>query len=305
MLQYLVGVEGIAPDIITATSAGAIAATVLAQARTLARVRGPGRTRSRATCWPGPRPSTSSASRPGSARSTARRSGREIHQEITEGTRPPFPLDAVHRAGGQRGGAGLRLRPQGPAPGPPGPAHAASATWPRLVAGAGLRLPRVRRQPAQQRQLGPQPRAAGRRPAPRQRGRGPGRRPRPDRPPGPAAAPGRHRAARRRPALRDRGRHHRGVRRPHARAGACRRPGRPRRRRHRLGERAHGLPAAPDGRRRLRRRRGDRDRPGLGRGRPRGDPHHRRRGRAARGCPATSGTTPPRRPATSACAPWG
>ena len=35
VLQYLVGVEGIAPDIITATSAGAIAATVLAQARTL------------------------------------------------------------------------------------------------------------------------------------------------------------------------------------------------------------------------------------------------------------------------------
>ena len=35
VLQYLVGVEGIAPEIITATSAGAIAATVLAQARTL------------------------------------------------------------------------------------------------------------------------------------------------------------------------------------------------------------------------------------------------------------------------------
>ncbi len=35
VLQYLVGVEGIVPDVITATSAGAIAATVLAQARTL------------------------------------------------------------------------------------------------------------------------------------------------------------------------------------------------------------------------------------------------------------------------------
>src|ERR1700691_6073887 len=34
-LQYLVGVEGIIPDIVTATSAGAIAASVLAQARTL------------------------------------------------------------------------------------------------------------------------------------------------------------------------------------------------------------------------------------------------------------------------------
>ena len=36
----------------------------------------------------------------------------------------------------------------------------------------------------------------------------------------------------------------------------------------------------------------------------RGDPHHRRRGGAARGCPATSGTTRPRPPATSGCAPW-
>ncbi len=35
-LQYLVGMERITPDIVTATSAGAIAATVLAQARTLA-----------------------------------------------------------------------------------------------------------------------------------------------------------------------------------------------------------------------------------------------------------------------------
>src|ERR1700722_1043071 len=33
-LQYLVGTEGITPDIITATSAGAVAAAVLAQART-------------------------------------------------------------------------------------------------------------------------------------------------------------------------------------------------------------------------------------------------------------------------------
>src|ERR1700677_3557726 len=34
-LQYLVGMERITPDIVTATSAGAIAAAVLAQARTL------------------------------------------------------------------------------------------------------------------------------------------------------------------------------------------------------------------------------------------------------------------------------
>ena len=35
-LQYAVEVEGIAPDIVTATSAGAIAAVVLAQGRTRA-----------------------------------------------------------------------------------------------------------------------------------------------------------------------------------------------------------------------------------------------------------------------------
>src|SRR5471032_3021085 len=35
-LQYLVGTERIVPDIITATSAGAVAASVLAQARTFA-----------------------------------------------------------------------------------------------------------------------------------------------------------------------------------------------------------------------------------------------------------------------------
>ena len=34
-LQYLIATEGIVPDIITATSAGAIGAVVLAQARTL------------------------------------------------------------------------------------------------------------------------------------------------------------------------------------------------------------------------------------------------------------------------------
>ena len=35
VLQYLIGVERIVPEIVTATSAGAIAAAVLAQARTL------------------------------------------------------------------------------------------------------------------------------------------------------------------------------------------------------------------------------------------------------------------------------
>ena len=45
--------------------------------------------------------------------------------------------------------------------------------------------------------------------------------------------------------------------------------------------------------------------PGLGRRRAGGDPDHRRGGRAAHGCPATSATTPRPRPATSGCGPWG
>ena len=133
-----------------------------------------GSTRSRATSWPGPRPSTSSASRPGSARSTARRSGREIHQEITEGTRPPFPLTPSTVLAGDEVVPACDCRPQGTAPGPPGPAQAPAPPGP---AGGRGRAPAAAgpAPAAQQRQLGPQPRPAGRRAPPRQRGRRPGR----------------------------------------------------------------------------------------------------------------------------------
>ena len=90
-LQYLVGVEKVAPDIITATSAGALAATVLAQARTLdefgQRVQEieddvlamttMGHVFGKQS-WLGALDGT--------------RLGREIEHELTEGTRPPFPL---------------------------------------------------------------------------------------------------------------------------------------------------------------------------------------------------------------------
>ena len=51
-LQYLVGTERIIPDIITATSAGAVAAAVLAQARTFEEFDRSGSRRSRTTSWP-------------------------------------------------------------------------------------------------------------------------------------------------------------------------------------------------------------------------------------------------------------
>ncbi len=279
VLQYLVGVEGIAPDIITATSAGAIAATVLAQARTLpefldrvneiegdvlawtqtehvfgkqAWLGALGRHR------PGPRDP------PGDHR----------------GHPAALPADPIDRAGGQRGGARVRCRPQGAAPGPQGPAQApAPPGAPRRRGWAPATA--CPAPTAQQRELGAQPGPAGGCAPPRQRGRGPGRRSGPDRPPRLATPAGRHRVACRRPALRHRGRHPGGVRRPDPRAGRVRRTGRPGRRRHRVGQRAHGLPAPPHGRRRLRRRRGHRDRPGVRRRRPRRDPDHRRGGGAA------------------------
>ncbi len=143
VLQYLVGVEGIVPDIITATSAGALAATVLAQARTgpefasrLAEIERD------VLAWTHSEHVFGKQAWLGALEGTAL--GREIHHELTEGTRPPFPLTPSTMLGGQL-------------PGPP----AASAKderrrarraqrrrqrhMMRLVLGASLRLVRVRR----------------------------------------------------------------------------------------------------------------------------------------------------------------
>ena len=213
MLQYLVGVEGIVPDIITATSAGAIAATVLAQARTLPEfVDRVNEIEGDVLAWTQTEHVFGKQAWLGALDGTSL--GREIHQEITEGTRPPFPLTPSTVLAGNEVVPAEHVGPQGTAPGPAGPAPAAAAHRPtgrrgRAPAAAGPAPP------PHQRQRGPQPRPAGRCAPPRERGRGAGGRPRADRPPGPAAAPGRHRAAGRRPALRVRGRHHRGVRRPH------------------------------------------------------------------------------------------
>ena len=142
-LQYLVGVEGIVPQIVTATSAGAVIAAVLAQGRTLAelvlrvdeiendvlamtsteRVFGK-------QAW--------LAALDGTAL------GRAVNDEILEGTRPPFPLQGW--ADEQVG-----VPPGSPSPSPRRARQDNRARRRRqrhllrLLAGAGLRLPRVRR----------------------------------------------------------------------------------------------------------------------------------------------------------------
>jgi predicted acylesterase/phospholipase RssA len=143
-LQYLVGVEQIAPEVITATSAGAIAATVLAQARTLdefaARVEEIGED---VLAWTHTENVFGKQAWLSALDGTAL--GREIHHELTEGTRPPFPLNPA---------AVLATSGGAPPPASEGKSERRVARRTRrrrqrhllrLVAGAGLRLPRVRR----------------------------------------------------------------------------------------------------------------------------------------------------------------
>jgi NTE family protein len=144
VLQYLVGVEQIAPEVITATSAGAIAATVLAQARTLeefaARVEEIGED---ILAWTQTEHVFGKQAWLRALDGTAL--GREIHYELTEGTRPPFPLNPA---------AVLASSEGAPPPAAPGRGERRQAKRARrkrqrhllrLVVGAGLRLPRVRR----------------------------------------------------------------------------------------------------------------------------------------------------------------
>jgi len=145
VLQYLVGRERIAPDIVTATSAGAIAATVLAQARTIdefaqrvAEIEGD------VLAWTHTEHVFGRQAWLGALDGTAL--GREIHLGITEGTRPPFPLSPPGvLAGGESvppvpgSGRGERRRTRRAR-------RQRQRHVLRLVAGAGFRLPRVRRQ---------------------------------------------------------------------------------------------------------------------------------------------------------------
>ena len=263
MLQYLVGVEGIAPDIITATSAGAIAATVLAQARTLDEfAQRVDEIEGDVLAWTQTEHVFGKQAWLGALDGTAL--GREIHHEITEGTRPPFPLSPATVLAGSEAS-----RP------PPAPTAASGARSRRarrrrqrhllrLVAGAGFRLPRVRRQlrTSGSSVLNLEPLADALR-----HGTDDGVRPVD---PALVRRPGLQlrlavtalRAGVLRYVTEDGTIVESDARTPAP--GRGRRPGRPDRRRHRLGQRAHGLPAPPDGRRRLRRRRGDRDHPRRG-----------------------------------------
>ncbi len=91
VLQYLVGVEGIVPDVITATSAGAIAATVLSQARDRDEFADRVAELERdVLAWT--HTDQIFGKQPWLGALDGTRLGREIHQELTEGTRPPFPL---------------------------------------------------------------------------------------------------------------------------------------------------------------------------------------------------------------------
>ena len=145
VLQYLVDVEQLAPDIVTATSAGAIVATVLAQARTLpefsqrvSEIEGDVLAMTQSDHVFGKQGWLDALD--GTAL------GREIQREITEGTRPPFPLNPVRML------PGVEVVP--PSSGPSRQARRAARRARRrrqrhllrLLAGAGFRLPRVRRQ---------------------------------------------------------------------------------------------------------------------------------------------------------------
>jgi predicted acylesterase/phospholipase RssA len=139
-LYYLVQVEGILPDIITATSAGALAAAVLAQARTgeefAARVE---EIETDILAMTRTEYVFGSQGWLAALRGTAL--GRSIQFALTEGTRPPFPHPMIPAE---------PISPSGPTRAQRRAAAKARRrrrrTVTRLVAGAVLRLPRARRQ---------------------------------------------------------------------------------------------------------------------------------------------------------------
>ncbi len=143
-LEYLVGVAGIVPQIVTATSAGAVLATVLAQGRTLPELA------ERVDEIGDDVLAMTSSERVFGKQSwlaalDGTALGRAINQEITEGTRPPFPLRSWNDEQ-----AGVLAAAPSPSPGRARrDARRARRRRQRhlfrLLAGAGLRLPRVRR----------------------------------------------------------------------------------------------------------------------------------------------------------------
>jgi len=149
-LQYLIATEGIVPDIITATSAGAIGAVVLAQARTLPefahRVQ-----QMEDDILAMTRTGYVFGEQPWLRALRGTSLGAEIMQALTEGTRPPLPPGADRdRTFGS--GYELAVDDEKAPPSARGQRRAqrkvrrrARRKIVRLVVGASFRLPRARR----------------------------------------------------------------------------------------------------------------------------------------------------------------
>jgi NTE family protein len=150
-LQYLIGTEGIVPDIITATSAGAIGAVVLAQARTLPefahRVQ-----QMEDDILAMTRTSDVFGEQAWLRALRGTSLGHEIMQAFTEGTRPPLPAITRPAPAAGDGDDGARAHGVEPVLSARSLRRAARKTRRRarrkivrLVSGAALRLPRARR----------------------------------------------------------------------------------------------------------------------------------------------------------------
>jgi predicted acylesterase/phospholipase RssA len=134
-LQYLVRVEGIIPDIVTAASAGALAATVLAQARTLPEfVRRVQEIEDDILVMTRTEQVFGQQAWLRALQGTSL--GGSITHALTEGTRPPFPIgDASTLTGAPEANARATRKAR----------RQRQRRIFRLVAGAVFRLPRVRR----------------------------------------------------------------------------------------------------------------------------------------------------------------
>jgi NTE family protein len=144
-LQYLVGTERIVPDIITATSAGAIAAAVLAQARTLPEF--DQRTREIEEDILAMTRTDQVFGEQAWLRALKKTTlGGEIRFALTEGTRPPLPaLGGEGAATGSRAGAEAPSSPRVRRRLERKARRRSRRKVARLVGGAALRLPSARR----------------------------------------------------------------------------------------------------------------------------------------------------------------
>ncbi|HVB92601.1 MAG TPA: patatin-like phospholipase family protein [Acidimicrobiales bacterium] len=134
-LQYLIGEEGITPDIVTAASAGALAASVLAQARTLGEfvqrvqeIEDDILAMTRTDLVFGQQAWLQALQ--------GTELGNSIASALTEGTRPPFPLGETRSRSEATGGRRRVMRRA---------RRRRRRRMFRLLLGAGFRLPKARR----------------------------------------------------------------------------------------------------------------------------------------------------------------